>query len=76
MADIPRIAVRSPQPFDIVGDSFTLCGLGVANEGVLGSVTEVRNPNTTTYTTRSHEGASGVNTITISKTIDVTLDCT
>ena len=39
-------------------------------------VTEVRNPNTTTYTTRSHEGASGVNTITISKTIDVTLDCT
>jgi len=40
------------------------------------NVTEVRNPNTTTYTTRSHEGASGVNTITISKTIDVTLDCT
>jgi hypothetical protein len=39
MADIPRIAVRSPQPFDIVGDSFTLCGLGVANEGVLGSAT-------------------------------------
>ena len=37
---------------------------------------DVRNPNTTTYTTRSHEGASGVNTITISKTIDVTLDCT
>ncbi len=40
------------------------------------NVTDVRNPNTTTYTNRSHEGAGGVNTITISKTIDVTLDCT
>jgi hypothetical protein len=39
-------------------------------------VTEVRNPNTTTYTTRSHPGASGVNTIVVSKTVDVTLDCT
>ena len=39
-------------------------------------VTEVRNPNTTTYTTRSHSGAGGVNTIVVSKTIDVTLDCT
>ncbi len=39
-------------------------------------VTDVRNPNTTTYTTRSHSGASGLNTIVISKTIDVTLDCT
>ena len=39
MADIPRIAVRSPQPFDIISDSFTLCGLGVANKGVLGSAT-------------------------------------
>ena len=25
-----------PQPFDIVGDNFSLCGLGRANEGVLG----------------------------------------
>lgn len=39
-------------------------------------VTDVRNPNTTTYTTRSHPGASGVNTIVVSKTIDVALDCT
>ena len=39
-------------------------------------VTDVRNPNTTTYTNRSHAGASGVNTIVVSKTIDVTLDCT
>jgi hypothetical protein len=39
-------------------------------------VTDVRNPNTTTYTTRSHPGAGGVNTIVVSKTIDVTLDCT
>lgn len=39
-------------------------------------VTDVRNPNTTTYTTRSHGGAGGVNTIVVSKTVDVTLDCT
>ncbi len=37
MGDFPRIAVRSPQPFDIVGDNFSLCGLGRANEGVLGT---------------------------------------
>ena len=37
MANFPRIAVNSPQPFDIVGDNFTLCGLGQANEGVLGN---------------------------------------
>jgi hypothetical protein len=37
MSDFARITVRSPQPFDIVGDSFTLCGLGRANEGVIGS---------------------------------------
>jgi hypothetical protein len=36
MANFARIAVRSPQPFDIVGDNFSLCGLGRANEGVLG----------------------------------------
>lgn len=39
-------------------------------------VTEIRNPNTITRTNRSHPGASGVTTITVSKTIDVTLDCT
>jgi nucleoid-associated protein YgaU len=37
MADFARLAVRSPQPFDIVGDSFVLCGLGRAFEGVVGS---------------------------------------
>jgi hypothetical protein len=39
-------------------------------------VTDVRNPNTITRTTRSHPGASGVTTIIVNKTIDVTLDCT
>ena len=39
-------------------------------------VTDVRNPSTITRTNRSHPGASGVTTITVSKTIDVTLDCT
>ena len=34
MTDFPRIDVRSPRPFD-VGDSFSLCGLGRANEGVI-----------------------------------------
>ncbi len=38
-------------------------------------VAEVRNPTTTTRTTRSHTGAGGVNTIIVSKTIDVTLNC-
>ena len=37
MSDFPRLAVRHPQPFDIVGDSFVLCGLGSAFEGVVGS---------------------------------------
>jgi nucleoid-associated protein YgaU len=37
MADFARITVRSPHPFDVVGDSFSLCGLGRANEGVVGS---------------------------------------
>jgi LysM repeat protein len=37
MANFARITVRSPQPFDIVGDSFVLSGLGRANEGVLGT---------------------------------------
>jgi nucleoid-associated protein YgaU len=37
MAEFPKIAVRSPRPFDIVGDGFSLCGLGRANEGVIGS---------------------------------------
>lgn len=37
MHEIPRLTVRSPQPFDIVGDSFVLCGLGAAVEGVVGS---------------------------------------
>jgi nucleoid-associated protein YgaU len=37
MTDFPRIAVRSPQPFDVVGDGFSLCGLGRANEGVIGA---------------------------------------
>ncbi|BBZ22102.1 MULTISPECIES: LysM peptidoglycan-binding domain-containing protein [Mycolicibacter] len=36
---IPRLTVRSPQPFDIVGDSFVLCGLGGAVEAVVGSAT-------------------------------------
>lgn len=39
MSDFPRLAVRSPQPFDIVGDSFLLCGFGSAFEGVVGSAT-------------------------------------
>ena len=39
-------------------------------------VTDVRNPSTITRTNRSHPGASGVTTITVSKTIDITLDCT
>ena len=37
MTDFARIAVRSPQPFDIVGDTFSLCGLGTSFEGVIGS---------------------------------------
>jgi hypothetical protein len=37
MTQFPRIAVRSPRPFDVVGDTFKLCGLGSANEGVIGS---------------------------------------
>lgn len=37
MGDFPRLAVRHPQPFDIVGDSFVLCGLGRVFEGVVGS---------------------------------------
>jgi nucleoid-associated protein YgaU len=37
MADFARVAVRSPQPFDIVGDTFSLCGLGGAVEGVVGT---------------------------------------
>jgi hypothetical protein len=37
MAEFPKIAVRSPRPYDIVGDGFSLCGLGRANEGVIGS---------------------------------------
>jgi nucleoid-associated protein YgaU len=37
MSHFARLAVRSPQPFDIVGDSFALCGLGSAFEGVVGS---------------------------------------
>ena len=40
MANIPpRVAVRSPRPFDIVGDHFVLCGLGQDNEGVVGAAT-------------------------------------
>lgn len=39
MTEFARIAIRSPQPFDIVGDTFSLCGLGGANEGVVGSAT-------------------------------------
>jgi hypothetical protein len=37
MSHFARLAVRSPQPFDIVGDRFLLCGLGSAFEGVVGS---------------------------------------
>ena len=37
MAGFDRITVRSPRPFDVVGDSFILCGRGRANEGVIGS---------------------------------------
>jgi hypothetical protein len=40
------------------------------------TVTDVRNPITTTRTNRSHAGAGGVDTIVVSKTIDVSLDCT
>jgi hypothetical protein len=40
------------------------------------TVTNVRNPITTTRTNRSHSGAGGVDTIVVSKTIDVSLDCT
>jgi hypothetical protein len=36
MTEFPRVAVRSPRPFDVVGDGFSLCGLGQANEGVIG----------------------------------------
>ena len=39
MSDFPRLTVRSPQPFDIVRDTFVLCGLGRANEGVVGVAT-------------------------------------
>jgi nucleoid-associated protein YgaU len=37
MTEFPRVAVRSPRPFDVVGDGFSLCGLGGANEGVIGT---------------------------------------
>ena len=37
MTDFPWIAVRSPRPFDVVGDGFSLTGLGRANEGVIGT---------------------------------------
>ena len=37
VANFARITVRSPKPFDVVGDNFSLCGLGRANEGVIGS---------------------------------------
>lgn len=37
MAVFPRIAVRNPQPYDIVGDNFRLVGLGGAFESQLGS---------------------------------------
>ncbi len=37
MAGFDRITVRSPRPFDVVGDSFILCGLGRAIEGVIGT---------------------------------------
>ena len=39
-------------------------------------VTNVRNPMTTTRTDRSSPGANGLETITINKTINVSLDCT
>ena len=39
MTDFPRLAVRNPQAFDIVGDSFHLCGFGSGFEGVIGSAT-------------------------------------
>jgi nucleoid-associated protein YgaU len=37
MSHFARLEIRSPQPFDIVGDTFVLCGLGSAFEGVVGS---------------------------------------
>ena len=40
------------------------------------TVAGVRNPNTITRTTRSHPGAGGVTTLIVSKTIDITLNCT
>ncbi len=37
MSDFPRLVVHHPQPFNIVGDAFTLCGLGGAVEGDIGT---------------------------------------
>lgn len=37
MTEFAPVAVRSPQPFDLVGDTFSLCGLGTSFEGVIGS---------------------------------------
>jgi nucleoid-associated protein YgaU len=39
MSDFPRLVVRNPHAFDIVGDSFHLCGFGSAFEGVIGTAT-------------------------------------
>jgi nucleoid-associated protein YgaU len=37
MAGLPPITVRSPQPYDLVGDEVPVCGVGAAFEGVFGS---------------------------------------
>ena len=39
MPGFPRLSVRHPQPYDIVGDKFTLCGFGGAFEAVVGGAT-------------------------------------
>ena len=50
MTGFARVTVRHPLPFDIVGDTFRLCGLGVANEGVVG-VAAVKDNNGTVLAT-------------------------
>src|SRR5581483_3011760 len=37
MAGLPPITVRSPEPYDLVGDEVPVCGLGAAFEGVFGT---------------------------------------
>ncbi len=39
MSDFPRLEVHHPKPFNIVGDKFTLSGLGGAFESIVGTAT-------------------------------------